>query len=152
MLADAATFWPSEVNAVCSLRSCDWSHWDPAIYWPKLPYLWQQRHSETVDFLFNSFSFRSFLDLREDNFLVFSSGCLVQGQTFSYVSKAQPRVDCCYGKETVQWEPTATSCLWGFRTVRWSSGEGSTQSLRAGVDKYPAEAEKMEVLQDEFGL
>lgn len=56
MLADAATLWQNEVNLICSLRSCDGGHWDPTIYWPKLPDLWQQRHSETVDFLFSLIS------------------------------------------------------------------------------------------------
>lgn len=69
MLADAATLWQIQVNAICSLRSCDWSHWDPTIHWPKLPDLWQQRHSETVNCLFYSCPFRSFVDLREDHYL-----------------------------------------------------------------------------------
>lgn len=69
MLADAATLWQIQVNAICSLRSCDWSHWDPTILWPKLPDLWQQRHSETVEFFLYSFPFGSFVDPREDHYL-----------------------------------------------------------------------------------
>ncbi len=33
---------------VFSLPSCDGSHWNPTVHWPKLPDVWQQRYPEKV--------------------------------------------------------------------------------------------------------
>lgn len=56
-------------------------------------------------------------------FFGFFSGYLVPGPIFSCVSRAQPRMACCFGEEAVQWGPTVTSCRWGFRAVHLFLGK-----------------------------
>lgn len=159
MLADAATLWQIEANAICSLRSCDWSHWDPTIHWPKLPDLWKQGHSETVDCLFHSCPFRSFVDPRKDHHL----HCTIISLNFFGVLL---RVSGSRTNLFMRFKSTAKSglLLWRGESPMRANSDFLSMGLQDGalifrwglgchtkLDEHPAEAEKMALLQDGFG-
>lgn len=67
---------------------------------------------------------------------LFFSEYLVPGPIFSCVSRAQPRMACCFGEEVVQRGPTVTSCLWGFRAVHLFLGKCSDRLWCQSYLKY----------------
>lgn len=69
-------------------------------------------------------------------FILLCSGYLVPGPIFSCVSRAQPGMACCFGEEVVQWGPTVTSFLWGFRAVHLFLGKSSDRLWCQSYLKY----------------